>query len=130
MTRALAAEVEGLDLVPQGPVGSIGCADLVDYRLRLVIECDSWAFHSGKQPFKNDVRRYSQMVAAGWAVIRVLWEDVTNRPEWVRHLVERTVARLEQKPHSSFVDGVRPAGSCALAAELCGFRGSAGLQAE
>jgi hypothetical protein len=92
VTRAIALGVPGLIVEPQGDVDGIGHGDLVDRRLRLVIECDSWEHHSQREPFRRDVRRYNRMVLADWTVVRLLWEDVMAYPERVRSDLVRAVA--------------------------------------
>lgn len=82
--RAFALDVPGLDLVPQVQVGHVGWADLVDVRLRIVVECDSWAYHSGEDLFRRDVRRYTDMVRQGWLVVRFVWEDAMAKPDRIR----------------------------------------------
>lgn len=98
-TRAILADVPGLRLVPQGYLGYSESGlrqygDLVDVSLKLLIECESWAYHSGEEPFRRDIRRYSRLVADGWTVLRFVYEDVVHRPAYVRATVARTVARL------------------------------------
>lgn len=102
--RAVALDVPGLTVVPQHPVGTTGWADLVDPKLKIVIECDSWQYHSGVDLFRRDVRRYTDMVRAGWLVVRFTWEDAMYRPDRVRQTLLDVVAlRLAERarPHSS-----------------------------
>ncbi|MEU0270163.1 DUF559 domain-containing protein [Nocardioides sp. NPDC006303] len=99
VTRAIVLPIAGLSVEPQGDLGisEAGAAqygDLVDARLKLLIECESWAYHSGEEPFRRDVRRYTDLVALGWTVLRFVWEDVMQRPDYVRRQVERVVERL------------------------------------
>lgn len=99
VARAIVLPIAGLSVEPQGDLGfSEGGApqygDLVDADLRLLIECESWAYHSGEEPFRRDIRRYTDLVARGWTVLRFVWEDVMQRPDYVRRQVERVVARL------------------------------------
>ena len=99
VTRAIVLPVEGLSVEPQGDLGFSEAGaeqygDLVDARLKLLIECESWAYHSGEEPFRRDVRRYTDLVARGWTVLRFVWEDVMQRPDYVRSQVERVVERL------------------------------------
>ncbi len=94
VARAIALDVPGLAVVPQARVDAIGFADLVDPGLRLVLECESWEYHSGKDRFRHDIRRYTAMVAAGWTVVRFVWEDVMHRPDDVRRSLEKVVRRL------------------------------------
>lgn len=90
--RAIAREVPGLVVVPQGEVGIIGHADLTDARLRIAIECDSYEFHSLPEAFRYDVRRYTAMVRLGWLVVRFVWEDVMRKPDYVRDVLADVVA--------------------------------------
>lgn len=92
VTRAIALGVPGLHVVPQGQVDDIGHGDLVDHRLRLVIECESHEFHSLPEAFRYDVRRYTRMAVADWLVVRVVWEDVMHKPEQVRATLVDAVA--------------------------------------
>lgn len=93
VVRAIALDVPGLEVTPQGRVADVGWADLVDERRRLAIECDSWAFHASREAFRRDVRRYTAMVCAGWTVLRFCWEDAMEHPDRVR---ESLVAAVGQ----------------------------------
>ena len=90
--RAIALEVAGLVVVPQGEVGLIGHADLTDPALRIAIEADSYEYHSLPEAFRYDVRRYTDMVALGWLVLRFLWEDVMHRPDYVHGVLAAAVS--------------------------------------
>lgn len=105
--RAIALDVPALTVEPQLPVPGIGHADLGDRALRLVIEADSYEFHSEPEAFRYDIRRYTAMVRAGWTVLRFCWDDVMHRPELVRStLVD--VVRLQRL-------AVRGCGTCPAA---------------
>lgn len=84
--RGLALEA-GLDVTPQVEI-QVGDRtvrpDLVDRDRRLVLEADSWQFHSGKDAFQSDCRRYTDLVVAGWTVLRFTWWQVMHEPDWVR----------------------------------------------
>jgi very-short-patch-repair endonuclease len=43
---------------------------------KLVVELDSWEYHRTRHEFENDRKRDRRLVAAGWRVIRVTWEDL------------------------------------------------------
>lgn len=95
--RAAALEVPGLTVRPQGWVGSAGRADLVDERLLVAIEADSWQHHGHREAFRHDVRRYAEFARLGWVVVRFLWEDVMFQPARVRrHLAEVAAVRARQ----------------------------------
>lgn len=91
--RALALEA-GLAVVPQALV-DLGDRsvrpDLVDRERRVVLEADSWEFHAGKDAFQRDCRRYTDLVVAGWTVLRFTWWQVMHEPDWVRACLRQIV---------------------------------------
>ena len=91
VARAIALAVPGLHLEPQVQIGRIGRVDLADADLRIVVECESWAYHGGQQRFRVDVRRYTQLTSAGWLVIRFVWEDVMFKPAQVQAALNAAV---------------------------------------
>jgi very-short-patch-repair endonuclease len=95
--RAIALGVRGLHVQPQGAVGSIGHADLVDAALRVAIEAESFEFHALPEAFRYDVRRYTAMTRLGWLVVRFVWEDVMERPAYVRAVLEDIVSLRTQQ---------------------------------
>lgn len=84
----------GLDVRPQVEI-DLGDRtvrpDLVDLDRRLVIEADSWEFHAGKEAFQSDCRRYTDLVVAGWTVLRFTWWQVMDEPDWVRRCLQQIV---------------------------------------
>jgi very-short-patch-repair endonuclease len=90
--RAIALAVPGLDVVPQGPVGGVGHADLTDPVLKIAIEAESFEFHALPEAFRYDVRRYTEMTRRGWLVARFVWEDVMERPDSVAAVLADLVA--------------------------------------
>ena len=95
--RSIALRVSGLQVRPQGWVGNAGRADLVDDRLMIAIEADSWEHHGTRETFKHDVRRYTEFARFGWVVVRFLWDDVMYQPERVRlHLAQVAEIRADQ----------------------------------
>jgi very-short-patch-repair endonuclease len=57
--------------------------DLVWRDHRLVVEIDSWAFHSMRSSFERDRRRDQLLVGKGWRVIRITARQLTYEPERV-----------------------------------------------
>ena len=58
--RALASEVPGLRVRPQVPIHDphfLGRPDLVDERLGIVLEADSFTWHASRAAFARDCRR-------------------------------------------------------------------------
>lgn len=89
--RALAVRA-GLDVEPQAPIVVRGFADdqpltvhpdVVDRSRRLVLEAESWEFHTSKSAFQRDCWRYTVLVSEGWTVLRFTWWQVMHQPEWV-----------------------------------------------
>jgi very-short-patch-repair endonuclease len=99
--RALAIE-EGLDVRPQVlvRVGSGAVRpDLVDEKRGMVLEADSFEWHGSRAALRRDCRRYNALVATGWIVLRLAWEDVMHDQEYVRRLLRSfrdTPGRTEQ----------------------------------
>ena len=92
MLRAIALEVPGLCVVAQQRVGHIGCVDLLDHRLGLVIEAESYQWHSSRTALARDVRRYTWCARLGYTVVRFTWEEVMFQPDYVRAVLLDLVA--------------------------------------
>jgi very-short-patch-repair endonuclease len=95
--RAISLDVPGLRLVPQVEIRWKGRSpvrpDLVDERLRIVAEADSFEHHQRHPRTAGiDCARYDNLVAEGWTVLRFAWEQVMYRPDWVRRCL-RAVMR-------------------------------------
>lgn len=65
--------------------------DLVHPGRRVVLEADSWTWHTGKQAHVADCRRYNALVAHRWNVLRFTWEDVMFDPAYVREVIAMLV---------------------------------------
>ncbi|WP_193612002.1 DUF559 domain-containing protein [Nocardioides lijunqiniae] len=90
--RAIAIDVRGLRPRPQGWIGQAGRVDLVDDRLMIAMEADSWEHHGDHDAFNRDVRRYAEFASRGWVVVRFLWDDVMRNPERVRRTLTAVAA--------------------------------------
>ena len=62
--------------------------DLVWRDHGLIVEIDSWAFHSMRRSFEGDRRRDQLLVGKGWRVIRITARQLTYEP----HAVVATLA--------------------------------------
>ena len=105
--RSVCVCVAGLEVEPQVTLrdGAFTARpDLVDRRLRIAIEADSFTWHGGRQALTADARRYNRLVIAGWMVLRFSWEDVMFHPDEVREVLVAAVALAEamsqRRPHS------------------------------
>ncbi|MGI8523535.1 MAG: DUF559 domain-containing protein [Nocardioides sp.] len=88
--RAIVIEFPELQVEPQREVRTPGRRwhpDLVDERRRVVLEADSFTFHTGKEAHARDCVRYNALVLAGWLVLRFTWEQVMTSPAYVRSVL-------------------------------------------
>jgi very-short-patch-repair endonuclease len=58
---------------------------------RLVVEVDSYAFHSSRRAFERDRRKQAELQRLGLEVLRFTWRQITTQPEWV---IAQIAARL------------------------------------
>jgi very-short-patch-repair endonuclease len=96
--RAIAADVSGLEVRPQVVIREptiVARPDLVDERLRIVLEADSFEWHGGRSQLSADARRYDLLVVNGWWVLRFSYEHVMLQPEFVRDVLVAMVALAE-----------------------------------
>jgi very-short-patch-repair endonuclease len=92
--RSIADEVDGLDVEPQRWIvinGQWVRPDLVDARLKLVLEAESFEWHGKRAALKRDARRYNLLVIDGWTVLRFSWEDVMFDREYVLDVIRKVV---------------------------------------
>jgi very-short-patch-repair endonuclease len=61
--------------------GSSAEIDIAFPDRRIAIELDGYAFHSGAEAFRRDVRRGNRLLADGWTVRRFTWEDMLTAPD-------------------------------------------------
>lgn len=98
--RAIALGVEDLSVVPQVPIrgpGFLGRPDLVDERLGIVLEADSFEWHGDRAGLVRDARRYNRFAVAGWLVLRFTWEDVILHPHEVARMLAAAVAQRTER---------------------------------
>ncbi|HWA65315.1 MAG TPA: type IV toxin-antitoxin system AbiEi family antitoxin domain-containing protein [Mycobacteriales bacterium] len=69
--------------------GWVGFVDFAWPQLRAVLECDGYAYHSSREYFRRDRRRWTAITAAGWRLAVVTWFDVTQDPAYVVTAVRR-----------------------------------------
>jgi very-short-patch-repair endonuclease len=67
--------------------------DLLWREQRLIVEFDSWSFHGGPRAFQRDRERHNALVAQGYHVIHVTWEQLTQQPEAVLVWIAGALAR-------------------------------------
>jgi very-short-patch-repair endonuclease len=93
--RAAATAVPGLAVRPQVPIYEphfLGRPDLVDERLGIILEADSFEWHGRRAALRRDARRYDEFAVRGWLVLRFAWEDVVHDQPWVSAILRAAVA--------------------------------------
>jgi very-short-patch-repair endonuclease len=63
----------------------------------LVVEFDSFRFHSSRRAFETDRRRDQRLAAAGYVVLRVTWLQLTREPEAVVSRIARALGRRSRR---------------------------------
>jgi very-short-patch-repair endonuclease len=72
--------------------------DLVWPQERVLVEFDSWLYHSGKVAFERDrVRQNDLVVDDGWIVVRVTSEMLRCNPERVLVLIATALGRATER---------------------------------
>jgi very-short-patch-repair endonuclease len=57
--------------------------DLGHRQAKIAVEAEGYEFHGSSGDFAADCRRYDELVAAGWLVLRFTYHQVVFEPEWV-----------------------------------------------
>ncbi|HEX2191760.1 MAG TPA: DUF559 domain-containing protein [Acidimicrobiales bacterium] len=96
--RLLVTLAEGGLPPPRRQVHAGGCdpagrVDFVYADARLVIEADTRRHHMSKLDFENDRQRDNTLMADGWRVLRISWQQVTDRPNEVARLVRQALSK-------------------------------------
>lgn len=74
--------------------GRTAVLDVAFPELRLAVEVDGWAHHVDVDRFVRDRVRKRALVADGWTVIEVTWDDLVHRPDRVLDELRRILLRL------------------------------------
>lgn len=109
--RALVLEFPQLRVQPQAEVverDMVFHPDLVDEQRRIVIEADSFEFHTSQDAHARDCVRYTAMTVAGWLVLRFTWHQVMHSPAYVRSVLADVVERTDRRAMPS-LDHLAPA---------------------
>lgn len=67
--------------------------DLGHRPARVALEAEGFEFHGSAHDFAADCRRYDELVAAGWLVLRFTYQQVLGDPEWVVATIRSAVAQ-------------------------------------
>lgn len=94
VVRAISLDVPGLALRPQVQLRSGGRLihpDLADVALGVVVEADSYEFHTRRRQIDIDCERYTELGLGGWLLIRVSHQQAMQRQDWVHSAFMRAV---------------------------------------
>jgi very-short-patch-repair endonuclease len=102
----LAAGIDGFEPQLMIRLGSL-CVrvDLGHSQARLVLEAEGYEFHGSAADFAADCRRYDELVAAGWLVLRFTYQQVLGDPDWVIATVRSALARRGRTEERVVVPG-------------------------
>ena len=78
--------------VPLGDRGRV--PDLLWRSQRVIVDYDSWEFHSGPASFHDDRERHNELTAQGYQVLHVTWRMLRDHPEQILVWVARALGRL------------------------------------
>ncbi len=74
--------------------GAVYFIDVAWRRLKLAIEIDGYAYHSDRDQFEKDRRKWSDLTAQGWRIIHLTWDQLTWDAAWVVRTVRRTMSQI------------------------------------
>jgi hypothetical protein len=72
--------------------GWIARVDFAWRAFRLILECDGFEFHSSREVFERDRRRWNALTRAGWRVVIVTWRDVIGDPDYLIEIIAELAA--------------------------------------
>jgi hypothetical protein len=88
--ESIPAAVPQLDIV--GPDGVwIARVDFAWLRAKVALECDGFEFHSSREAFERDRRRWNALTRIGWRVVVVTWREVMGDPDYYTDLIGELV---------------------------------------
>ena len=96
MLRGLlvSAGVDGFEPQVLVDLGSFRVRVDLGHRQALVaLEAEGYEFHGSARDFAADCRRYDELVADGWLVLRFTYQQVLGDPNWVVATVRSAVAQ-------------------------------------
>jgi len=60
---------------------------------RLIVELDSWTWHSQRSSFEDDRIRDAKLQLAGYTVLRITWRRLTEEPEAIAAMIRQALRR-------------------------------------
>ncbi|GAA2110292.1 hypothetical protein GCM10009841_32250 [Microlunatus panaciterrae] len=76
--------------------------DVAFVRARVALEVDGWEFHGRiKADFERTWRRHNALVAAGWRVLHITWQQLVDEPDWVIARIRDVLDSENPDPNTS-----------------------------
>jgi hypothetical protein len=75
---------------------------------RLVIETDGYRFHRLKDNWQRDLDDSNRLSEIGWRLLRLSWEDVTERSDYVIAAVKKTLSATDPQRQLQFRSSHHP----------------------
>lgn len=78
----------------------ISCPDALYYvdvawrRFKLAIEIDGYAYHSDRDQFERDRRKWSDLTAQGWRIVHLTWHQLNEDQDWVVRTVRGAMSQI------------------------------------
>jgi very-short-patch-repair endonuclease len=66
-------------------------------RERVIVELDSWGFHSNREAFEDDRERDAYYLAADPVTVRVTWRRAEQQPEREAHRLGTILTRRRRR---------------------------------
>ncbi|MEV6414708.1 DUF559 domain-containing protein [Kribbella sp. NPDC051718] len=67
--------------------------DLGHRQAQVALEAEGYEYHGTSSAFAADCRRYDELVAAGWLVLRFTYQQIVFEPAWVVDVVREALSR-------------------------------------
>lgn len=71
----------------------LATTDLGDPVTKVLIEADSFSWHGNRLALSKDAKRYDDLTAAGFVVLRFAWEHIVYEPAWLVDVVRAALAQ-------------------------------------
>lgn len=81
-----------------GPGRSKMRLDFAYPHLKLAVECDGFAYHGARGDWQKDLERRNRLTIAGWRVIHVTWDRISQHPGAVIRELRRALDAADSPP--------------------------------
>jgi very-short-patch-repair endonuclease len=68
---------------------------------RIGIETDGYRWHSGLARWRRDRRRHNELVARGWRMVYITWDELRTKPDHVASSIRRVLGAEVLSPEAA-----------------------------